>query len=340
MNKQIQMWLVVAASWVSLGVGVATGQVVTGELAYGITHSTGSSSAENVVTFFTNNPGTILTNVPIVGIPTGHSVRAIDFRPSDMKLYALSTAPVIGTGTVEGLLYTVTVTGSNAVLTPVSSSPFIFPANPGDWVSIDFDPVSDRLRVVSLTNSLNFELNPNTGAISAVYSALAYGASDPYFGFNPPQAAGVAFSNNFVGATTTRMYVWDQNIDVLSFENPLTSGTLTSLTPFPPPGVTVDAALGFDISGYTGNAYLSYRSAGFERLGLVNLGTGAVTFIGTFPVNMLDISIAFIPEPSTVVLSSAGIVSVLFVFRRRRGVNNAEEEHGLEQSSACDLQTM
>lgn len=296
-------------SLVLIGVNTVQAQ----ELAYGIT---GAFSGVNLVRFNTNSPGSITTIGPLTGILPGHFVRAIDFRPSTGGLYALSTTEA-GSASV-GQLYYVNV--DTAVLTPIGS-PFGFGADPGLRVSMDFNPVVDRIRVTTGLNALNLRLHPDTGALIAIDSPLAYAPGDPNAGSNPPLVADVAYNNNFAGATSTTMYVWDFNLDVLSFLSAPNSGQMTTIGG-PSSFITDDAGVGFDVSGATGVAYFSYRviDTPNEMLGTMDLTTGLVTNIGLFGggVDMLDISIAIVPEPTTIALSIMGLAGVLVASRRRR----------------------
>lgn len=309
MTQRPRFSVLATLAWISLAVGYAAAQ----ELAYGIT---GSTAGVSLVRFNTATPGTITTIGTLTGILPGHSIRAIDFRPSTGGLYALSTLSA-GASSV-GQLYYVDV--DTAALTPIGT-PFGFGADPGVRVSMDFNPVVDRIRVTSGVNELNLRLHPDTGALIAIDTSLAYAPGDPNNSNNPPFVVGVAYDNNFAGATSTTMYVWDYNLDVLSFLTNPNSGAMFTIGG-PPSFITDDGGVGFDISGATGIAYFSYadsNNSGAETLATVNLTTGLVTNIGTFGggVNMLDISIAIVPEPTTMALSAFGLAGVLVATRRQ-----------------------
>jgi hypothetical protein len=296
---------------------VAALTVVTSAQAESIYAITGASAGVNLVSFDSASPGTAVTVGSLSGVVAGHSLRAIDFRPADAQLYALST----GTG---GAFQLYTVNLSTAALTPVGAGGTVSFAWP-TRVSMDFNPAADRIRVVT-GGANNLRLNPITGALVAEDTALSYVAGDPNAAGNPPFPVGVAYDNNDTNpSTTTTMYVFDFDNDVLSRVgdfggSPISpnSGQMNTLGG-PPPGtfVTFDGGVGFDISGVTGTGFLSYAEsvAGVETFGTINLTNGSVTPIGTFnQLDILDIS-AVIPEPTT--LSIAGIAA-LGMLRRRR----------------------
>jgi hypothetical protein len=64
--------------------------VAQAEIGYGLTEG---GLADALVQFDTSTPGTTTLMGTITGLPPGNTLRAIDFRPSNGKLYALSTAP-------------------------------------------------------------------------------------------------------------------------------------------------------------------------------------------------------------------------------------------------------
>jgi trimeric autotransporter adhesin len=291
------------------------------ELIYGITdNSTGAGV--NLISFDSATPGTITTIGPLTGAVGNQLVRGIDFRPANGQLYAVSN---LGT---SAQLYTVN-TGTGA-LTPVGSG-FTFASNPGTRISIDFNPVVDRLRIVS-ANTNNIRVNPNNGALAGTDTNLSY---DPTLQINgTPFVVGAAYDNNVSGATQTTLYDFDFNFDVI-----LTQGGING-SPSPNGGVLFDSlntpgqnfitnsgSLGFDISGSTGIGYINadrFQPAPAtlnDTLFTVNLSNGVLSPVGDFGINVLDISayIAPVPEPGSIaLLMGLGMAGGLALRRRKR----------------------
>lgn len=284
---------------------IAAGILVSASaLAEPIIGITGSTAGTNVVRFDSNSPGTVTTVGPLTGIVAGHSVRALDRRPANNTIYVLSTNTTTGFQ-----LYT--LNESTGALTPVGSGgtvSFTWPAR----VSMDFNPAADRIRVVG-GGAQNLRLNPDTGALVQEDTALAYVAGDPNAAGNPPFPVGVAYDFNDTDPNTaTTMYVYDFDNDALGRVgsvggSPVSPNTGQITTIFTPPSfVTGDGGVGFDISS-GGAAYLSYaditggvvaRKVDGETEGVapelfsrINLTTGAITVIGTLPVDLLDFTV-------------------------------------------------
>jgi hypothetical protein len=122
----------------------------------------------------TDNPGTPTRIVPITGLPVLERIVAIDFRPSNGKLYGVGT---------DSRVYTLdTVT---AVATPVRDEPFspaidFFEVHFG----LSFDPVADRIRLVVAESGANYEINPDDGS-ATLQTSVHYAAGDPNEGATP-----------------------------------------------------------------------------------------------------------------------------------------------------------
>jgi hypothetical protein len=161
----------------------------------------------------------------------------------------------------------------------VGATPFI-PALAGASFGFDFNPTVDRIRVTSDAEQ-NLRLNPDTGAVAAVDTNLAYAAGDPGAGTNP-SVAGSAYTNNFAGATSTTLYDIDNARHALVTQNPPNDGTLTTVGALG----TNNEAVAFDI----GDGNIAYAVLNGEQnrqtLDRVDLSNGHATqatnfFIGT-----------------------------------------------------------
>jgi Tol biopolymer transport system component len=225
-----------------------------GATLYGITE------AGNLVRFSSGTPGTIESSTPVTGLQSGESIVGIDVRPATRQLYALTGA---------GRLYVVNPETGAARLASTLNT-----ALSGTSFGVDFNPVPDRLRIVSDADQ-NLRVNVATGE-AVVDGTLAYASGDANAGQNP-NAVGAAYTNNFAGATSTTLYVIDSNRDILATQNPPNAGTLNTVGPL---GVDTSAVVGFDITNPGGAALAVLTVGGASRLYTINLATGAATLVG------------------------------------------------------------
>ena len=130
--------------------------------------------AGNELINFSSSDPSVCGRRPITGLATGESIVGIDFRPEPpfMRLYALADT---------GQLYLIS-NPESGVATPVTPGPP--PTLKGTWFGIDFDPLEDRLRVVS-DSEQNLRVDPDTGALVATDGDLVYAAGDPNAGMDP-----------------------------------------------------------------------------------------------------------------------------------------------------------
>src|SRR5262249_23692621 len=160
----------------------------------------GGTGTQSLISFDTATPGTVTTIGNITGLVggAGEAVVGIDIRPSNGMLYAVTN------NAGAGRLYTVnTATG---LATHVRTTPF---PPPGAALGVDFNPVPDLLRITSDTGE-TLRINPGTAAVAGTDTALAYAATDPANG-TAPVVVGSAYTNNFAGATSTKLYDIDAN---------------------------------------------------------------------------------------------------------------------------------
>ena len=258
----------------------------------------GLTTSDALVTFDTTTPGTISSPLPITGLVGGDTLLGIDFRPATGQLYGLGSGSrlyLINTGTGVA-----TQVGTNGAFT-LSGSAFGF----------DFNPVPDRIRVVSNTEQ-DIRLNPLTGGLAATDGAITYAVGDVNFGANP-NLVGSAYTNNFPGALTTTLYNIDSSLGVLTIQNPPNSGTNTTVGLLGV-GFALSENLGFDISGLSGSAFASFASPTGTNSFLysINLASGAATPVGAIGGAVLrDFSITPVPEPGTWAMLGLGLAMVL-----------------------------
>lgn len=289
---------------------LAAASTASAELAFGIT---GASAGGSLFSFNTSNPAATTVIGSLSGIVPGHAVRAIDFRPATGQLYAMSTS---GTGYA---IYTVNLNTAALSLVGTGTVSSAFPTR----VSIDFNPVVDRIRVVTSAQQ-NLRIHPDTGALIAEDTPIAWATGQSPTG-SAPFVADLAYTGG-AGSTSTTMYVFDYNTDYLATQGSVggspvspNSGQLFAVGPAVSGGgfLTSSAGTGMDISVVTGIAYLSYdliSDGAIDQLGTIDLSTGLVTPVGNFNLDVLDISVV-IPEPSAIGLLA---VPALALVRRRR----------------------
>lgn len=241
----------------------------------------GVTSTNQLVRFDVTSPGNIISSVPITGIQVGENIVAIDFRPATGQLYGLgSTSRLYVINTTTGAATQVGSSGSFTLT--------------GTAFGFDFNPSVDRIRVVSDVDQ-NIRLNPDTGALAATDTSLAFAPGDSNQGMNP-SIAGSAYTNNVAGALATTLYGIDTNLDVLVIQTPPNNGTLTTVG-----GLNVDASgsAGFDIVSANGVdvAYATLQVGGVSGLYRINLTTGASTLLGNFLGGVVVTGLAIDPNP-------------------------------------------
>ena len=152
--------------------------------------------------YSTSNPEMVISSAMITGLQTGERILGIDFRPATGQLYALGS---------NSRLYTINpITGAATFVAALSV------ALEGTTFGFDFNPMVDRIRIVSNTDQ-NLRVHPTTG-VTTVDGRI-----------NPSSASvtGVAYDNNDTDpATGTELYAIDATVDVLYEIDPPNAGTL------------------------------------------------------------------------------------------------------------------
>lgn len=244
--------------------------------------------------FDSATPGA-LNAVPVTGLEIGESLLGIDFRPLNGQLYGLGSA---------SNLYTInTVTGLATIVGSGLSDGIITPTNYG----FDFNPVIDRIRIVS-TDDSNSVGNPITGGTQLVATPVFFTTGDGNEGQNP-NLVHHAYTNNFAGATTTQLYALDSNLNILATQAN-NAGTLATVGPL---GVDIDEAGGFDIDGLDGTAYAAFSVGGTSALYTLNLATGEATSLGAMSGNVTGLAV--VPEPTSALFLGCAALTLL---RRKR----------------------
>lgn len=232
----------------------------------------GLTSTNQLVRFNSTSPATVSNPIPITGLQAGETLVGIDLRPSDGLVYGIGSASRV-----------YRINANTGAATQIGAAG-AFTLNGADF-GVDFNPVPDRIRIVSNADQ-NLRVNPNDGTLTTADTTLAYAGGDVNAGANPNQVA-VAYTNsdNPAPATTT-LYGIDTNLDILTIQNPPNNGTLNTVGPLTLAGtpLNVTGKVAFDIAGTasatSGVAFAGLNVGGTQGLYTINLGTGATTLIG------------------------------------------------------------
>jgi hypothetical protein len=237
---------------------------------------------------------------PVQGLTPGEELVGIDVRSA--------TGQVIAVGS-SGQLYELTLPISlsfpitapiprrlsfrNIIATPVGAP--LTTGLSGSSFGVDFNPVVDRLRVVSDADQ-NLRINPNTGEV-IVDTPLAYDVDTDADGTDTgdinagqdPSIVGSAYTNpDNDPSTPTTLYGIDSVLNTLVLQNPPNAGTLNTIG-----SLQLDTTedVGFDIAS-TNIAYASLTAPlGTSGLYTIDLNTGATTFLGSLGRVIRDIAV-------------------------------------------------
>jgi hypothetical protein len=200
-----------------------------------------------LISFDAARPRRLTSDVAISGLKPGESLVGIDFRPATKVLYGVGSS---------SRLYTIDLTTGVATAGPALSTSLS-----GSQFGVDFNPVPDRLRIVS-DSGQNLRVNVDTGAV-IVDGSLAYAAGDPNAGARP-MVVGAAYTNPDTDPNTgTQLFDIDAS-GVLALQNPPNDGTLITQVE----GMAnVTGEVAFDIgAGSRGIAAIQRNGDAFSRL--------------------------------------------------------------------------
>ena len=223
------------------------------------------TASNKLISFDRASPGAVRTTAAITGLQSGENLLGIDFRPADGQLYAVSSTGriyVINGGTGAATLKATLAADATDTTAP-------FTALAGTAFGVDFNPVADRLRIVSNTGQ-SLRINVDTGA-TTTDGNINGGAANTAI-------TAAAYTNSFAGTASTTLFVIDAANSTLYTQNPPNNGTLASPVPL---GVTATAVTGFDIDARTNTGYAIMTVGGVRNLYAVNLSatTAPATFV-------------------------------------------------------------
>lgn len=237
--------------------------------------------SNRLIKFNAGQPGRILSSMQITGLQPGEQVLGIDYRVSKDMLYALGSS---------GRLYTL---DEDTAAAKAVGEPFAVRLE-GTEFGFDFNPVVDRIRVVSATGQ-NLRLHPDTGAAVDANAdtpglqtdgALTYAAGDAQAG-KTPTVVSAAYSYNKANPRITTNYALDAMAGTL-----VTQGSREGVTPAVSPNTGSLFTVGslrqpfqtaaFDIQAVSDVAFAALNAgSGPSRWVTIDLQTGTATSLGT-----------------------------------------------------------
>lgn len=257
---------------------------LTGTMAYTQTIY-GLTTDNKLVSFNAATPNVIISTPSVSGVKMGQTLVGMDVRPATGEIFALGYDNSNDSATVY------TLNPMSGVATPKAIS--IKLTGMGTTIGFDFNPTVDRIRIVSKTGK-SYRLNPNNGALAATDSTLRYAAADINAGKIPGVTA-AAYTNSYIGATSTGLYNYDETQKTIVFQNPPNDGVLNTQPSIS--GITTSAIIS-DIDIYTNpttfasTVYAAVRTGTMDSLFTLNLSTGVMTRVGAISTSITDIAVA------------------------------------------------
>src|SRR6185369_15783355 len=157
----------------------------------------------------------------------------------------------------------------------------------GATFSVDFNPVADRMRVLSSTG-MSLRINVEDGKVT-VDGSLKYAETDANKGVQPKVVAG-AYSNSFAGTKETALYDIDAANGAFVKQAPPNDGILNTLGKLTP---KVDDSVAFDIwsDGKGGNTGWLLTGGMLYTLDIANGATKLVGKIAGLNGRVSDIAV-------------------------------------------------
>jgi hypothetical protein len=188
------------------------------------------------------------------------SVVGIDVRPSDGMLYAV---------TADGGIYTVDPKSGQATMKSKLSETL----KAGVTVTVDFNPVADRMRVIT-SEGVNLRVNVDDGK-ATVDGALKFKDGDANAGKTPMVVAGAYTNSANPKPTATALYDIDAATGSLVSQAPPNDGVLNTIGAL---GIKLDGPVAFNIvvKGEDNAAWLVTGGTLYS----VDLKTGKATAAG------------------------------------------------------------
>lgn len=258
--------------------------------------------------FDSTTPSLVSGPISVTGIGAGFRLVGIDVRPATNQVYGLA----VSSNSAINRLYTLDRTTGSASLAGTLSAPLT-----GSSFGMDFNPVADRLRLVSDTGQ-NYRINVTNGE-TFTDTNLSFASTDVNAGTTPVLVAS-AYTNSFAGATSTTLYGIDLATQSLVLQNPPNAGTLTTVGSL---NALAFPEASFDIDPRTNQGFAVLNGLEFST---INLSTGLATYVGDINAGSSIIgitSISAVPEPASFLL--LGFAGAIVAVRRWKQKRNAPD---------------
>lgn len=248
-------------------------------------------SPNTLAVFDTATPTTV-TFRAVTGLGVNETIRGIDVRPADGKLYAVT----VTTGSAaNSIIRTYRLDPGTGAATFIGGTAAALAGAADVPSGVDFNPVVDRIRYVN-TNDENARLNPANGALAGNDTDLTPAPTG--------DIVGNAYDRNQAGATLTTLFAINRSGSQLARQGGVdgvpspNAGVITNIGAL---GFTIGGAAdaGFDIT-LAGTAFAALTNAAdnLTRLYIVNLATGTANAISLIGGGMNEVrSLAIVPPP-------------------------------------------
>ncbi len=260
-----------------------------------ITDSYVVTSSNRLLGFNVAGTGATQISNPITGLAEGETVLDLAFRPRDGLLYGLVTGAA-GARIVRIDPTTAVATAVSTLAADPTDATTPYAGLAGAHFGIGFNPVPDRLRVISDTGQ-NLRINVDTG-LTITDTALNGAATG---------ASATAYTNAFNAACRTQQYAIDPVSDQLFLQNPPNDGVLTAVGSL---GIDADSVSGLEIATAGGGANSAYAlltttipadgddpALTTTDVYTISLTTGAATQTGTITLNDGESASGFAVRP-------------------------------------------
>jgi Domain of unknown function (DUF4394) len=195
-----------------------------------------------------------------VDIKGAASILAIDVRPADGMLYGVAS---------DGNIVTIDVKSGQATMKSKLSETL----KAGVTVTVDFNPVADRMRLMG-SDGTSLRVNVDDGK-ATVDGSHKYKEGDVNAGKTPKVVAG-AYTNAWKGTKTTALYDIDAATGALVTQAPPNDGVLNTVGSL---GMAVSGPVAFNIVSLGEDQNDGWLAAG-GALYKVDLKTGKATMAG------------------------------------------------------------